>query len=147
MHLLPKAESMSRAWHLGQTYGTLPFFEGHIVPVVTLLETLGADSQQLAIGYLHDVVEDTFTPLSEIREHFGSRIADGVDAMTIRDEETYLEYMSRLIMNPDARLVKFCDSLCNLWATVNSTGLDEPKTSVRRIRKYSNNIAMLQRYL
>lgn len=73
----------------------------------------------IALAWLHDTVEDTKVELPEIYDRFGSRIAKGVDAMTRRDGEPYLdEYLDRVLANIDARQVKIIDltdNLSNCW--------------------------------
>lgn len=63
---------------------------------------------------LHDVVEDGFASLSEVRSLFGDRVADAVDAVTRRDGETYREFVARAASHPDGRQVKFHDVRNNL---------------------------------
>lgn len=68
------------------------------------------------VAYLHDMVEDTPTTIAEIRQKFGDRIADAVDAETHRKAtgETYEQYIERLSSNPDAVTSKIADIADNL---------------------------------
>lgn len=55
----------------------------HLLEVVEILVASGhTDTAMLQAGMLHDVVEDTGHPLSEIRERFGPEVADLVGWMT-----------------------------------------------------------------
>jgi len=59
---LLEIESLVEGAHLGQFYGALSYFEGHILPVVKILKDYGYDDlDTLAGAYLHDVLEDTLT--------------------------------------------------------------------------------------
>lgn len=88
--------------HRGQTYGDKSYAEGHLLPVAQVLyklfsgrENIGFDfwlsmnelpereRQVLAAAFLHDVVEDTSTSLSEVKRKFGERVAKIVDLVTV----------------------------------------------------------------
>lgn len=64
---------------------------------------------------LHDLVEDTAVTLDMIKANFGEVVADTVDALTTREEETYDEYFRRLVRtkNISAIRVKFSDAIDN----------------------------------
>jgi len=96
-------------------------------PVGTALNAaeLMLDSTTIAAALLHDVVEDTGTPLSWIQEQFGDEIAmlvDGVTKLTkmhftSREEEQAENYRKMIIaMATDIRviLIKLCDRLHNM---------------------------------
>ena len=52
------------------------------------------------VGLFHDLVEDTPCTLDDIRETWGATIADGVAAMTHREDEDYFgEYLPRVMQN------------------------------------------------
>jgi (p)ppGpp synthase/HD superfamily hydrolase len=54
----------------------------HPAAVGELLHERGYDNEVVASAFLHDVLEDTDTPLSEIIERFGPRVGDLVSGMT-----------------------------------------------------------------
>src|SRR5574343_479611 len=54
----------------------------HLQEVADLLESVGCDDETIAIGFLHDVVEDTEIDIFDIRDYFGDVIADGVSYCT-----------------------------------------------------------------
>lgn len=96
-------------------------------PVGTALNAadLKLDSTTIAAALLHDVVEDTGTPLSWIEAEFGSEIAmlvDGVTKLTkmhftSQEEEQAENYRKMIIaMATDIRviLIKLCDRLHNM---------------------------------
>lgn len=63
---------------------------------------------------LHDVVEDTAVTVEEIKLRFGEVVAEAVDALTRRDNETYAGYIKRLKPNHIARKIKLADLRDNL---------------------------------
>ena len=96
-------------------------------PVGTALNAaeLKLDSVTIAAALLHDVVEDTGTPIEWIEEQFGSEIAmlvDGVTKLTkmhftSQEEEQAENYRKMIIaMATDIRviLIKLCDRLHNM---------------------------------
>jgi (p)ppGpp synthase/HD superfamily hydrolase len=55
----------------------------HPAEVVDILRTVpGITPHQMAVGWLHDVVEDTGVGLGLIRELFGPEVEEGVEALT-----------------------------------------------------------------
>lgn len=109
----------------------LPYLT-HVVDVVNKLRYLGGetDSDVLAAGFLHDILEETDATEAEVRERFGDRVADLVMELTREEpsgevaavlplEELY-ELRSQLLldgiarMSPEAMRVKLADRLSNL---------------------------------
>jgi (p)ppGpp synthase/HD superfamily hydrolase len=66
------------------------------------------------VGVLHDVVEDTPATVELVREHFGDTIADAVEVITHRPDESYPDYLERVRQNDLAREVKINDLRHNL---------------------------------
>ena len=54
----------------------------HPIAVAQILINCGEDVYTVCAGLLHDVIEDTNTPLSEIVKEFGGKIANIVDGVT-----------------------------------------------------------------
>ena len=65
----------------------------HPVAVATLLDQHGFSEEIVAAALLHDVVEDTDTDITEVRERFGGEVADLVKRMT--EDETIKPYRER----------------------------------------------------
>jgi (p)ppGpp synthase/HD superfamily hydrolase len=65
----------------------------HPVAVAELLATCRYDDEILAAALLHDVVEKSEVAGEKVRERFGDRVADLVDAMT--EDETIEDYEER----------------------------------------------------
>lgn len=80
----------------------------HPLKVMYYLKTNDEELQCIALA--HDLVEDTDTPFSELREMgFSERVITGIEALTKRVGETYDEYKERVKVNADARKVKMAD--------------------------------------
>ena len=90
----PRTEAVLRAFryaalkhrHQYLADGATPYFS-HVARVCWILRDLFGirDLETVVATILHDVVEDTNTPLSEIEERFGKTIAQYVDVLT-KDE-------------------------------------------------------------
>ena len=87
--------------------------------VAHLLAQAGAGPELVAAGWLHDVVEDTDHPLSEIEEQFGAEVAKIVGEVT---DDKSLPKAARKQRQVDempnkseaAQLLKFADKTSNL---------------------------------
>lgn len=124
--------------HRGQKYGDQDYFGAHILKVVQSLKSSGASLLAIQVGYLHDVVEDTEVTIDEICGVFGLDVADAVDAITKRPEETRSDYLVRCMGNPIAKFVKLHDAWCNFNRSVK-------EGDQRRIRRYNLTIQKLLR--
>ena len=61
------------------------------------------------VGWLHDVVEDTSVTSDDIRLQFGDEIAEAVDSVTRRNDESYLDFILRAKNSLIERKVKIKD--------------------------------------
>lgn len=57
-------------------------FDNHLSEVAVLMRDAGGTESELAVAWLHDVVEDTETTLDEIANRFGKYIAGLIDDLT-----------------------------------------------------------------
>lgn len=147
MLLVNKASQMARQWHQNQKYGDASYYDGHLLPVATLVGALGGTPTEVALAYMHDSLEDTLIPREDILFHFGQKFLDALDALTKREGESYESYMNRLVGNRMAIIVKLADSICNLTASSMSFAMNpEDEVALRRINKYTRNIGRLSRY-
>lgn len=104
------AEQIATKAHKGQVdKAGMPYIT-HPQTVAGLVD--GIDEKIVAC--LHDTVEDTDVTVEYIRGQFGDEIAEAVDSMTHRPEETYDEYVDRLSRNSLARKVKLADLTHNM---------------------------------
>ena len=73
MDIKEKAKMFAINAHMGQVRKSEPDKPMiiHPISVGELLESFGYDDHVIAAGYLHDVVEDTNTPITQIEYLFG----------------------------------------------------------------------------
>src|SRR5438132_1446581 len=125
--LLTTAFSFAARAHEGQQRRSGEDFIHHPYGVALILASLKLDEQTLAAALLHDVVEDTETPLDEVREEFGDEIAHLVDGVTkltrvqfqSREQAEAENYRKMIVaMAQDVRviLIKLSDRLHNMRA-------------------------------
>jgi guanosine-3',5'-bis(diphosphate) 3'-pyrophosphohydrolase len=121
--MLDQARAFALAAHGDQKYGDRPYAY-HLDAVVTLLAPYGEEAQ--AIGYLHDVVEDTGVSVDEVRSRFGEHVAACVSLLTDepgenrkeRKAKTYAKLSGVTGANEMALIVKAADRLANVRACV-----------------------------
>jgi len=120
-----RAYEFSATAHSGQTRLSGDPFISHPLAVAQILADMHMDSQAIAAAILHDVIEDTETPVSELEEQFGNEIAtlvDGVSKLhqmhfTSRAEaqaESFRKMMLAMIEDIRVILVKLADRLHNM---------------------------------
>jgi GTP pyrophosphokinase len=80
--LIVRAYEFAAAAHEGQQRASGEAFLQHPLAVTEILAEIGIDEGGLAASLLHDVVEDTGIPLSEIEAKFGKTTALLVDGVT-----------------------------------------------------------------
>ena len=80
--ILTKAYIFSAKEHRGQVRKSGEPYLVHPMHVARLLAEMKMDESTIAVGFLHDVVEDTLVTLEKIEEHFGKDIAGLVDGVT-----------------------------------------------------------------
>jgi guanosine-3',5'-bis(diphosphate) 3'-pyrophosphohydrolase len=117
-----RALKMAGEAHAGQIRngsGGMPYIE-HPIAVAELLSERGFGDEVLAAALLHDVVEDSAISVAEVRERFGGKVADLVEALT--DDETIEPYERRkdehrrrvAAAGPDALAIYAADKLSNV---------------------------------
>ncbi len=101
-----------------------PFLQ-HPVEVAKILAAQHLGTAGVAAGLLHDVVEDSATPLEEIQKEFGEEVAQLVDGVTKiteiqktdreeRQAETFRKMLLSMTRDIRVILIKFADRLHNL---------------------------------
>ncbi|MFT4148264.1 MAG: hypothetical protein QM632_05690 [Micrococcaceae bacterium] len=119
----------------------LPYIN-HPARVVGHLQEENASDEVLAVGWLHDVVEDTDVSLEDLRQvGFPEEIIEAIDAISVRNKETRVEYYERVKANPIALQVKLADIKDNT-DPARLAWLDE-KTQARLKKKYTKALAVL----
>jgi (p)ppGpp synthase/HD superfamily hydrolase len=117
--------------HAGQTRkGRDVPYASHPVRVAGLVLEHGGDATQVAVGLLHDVIEDCGVSDAELEARFGTEVAGAVRALydvlegdTPEQKTPWRERKTRFVarlahVEPRARLVAACDKLDNLSAIV-----------------------------
>lgn len=110
------AAFVARAAHAGQVDKAGQPYIDHPRRVAEYLIGNSAPWEQVVVGWLHDVVEDTHVTLEAIQETFGPDIAAAVDAITRRPEERHnpQAYYERVKANEIALAVKCADIADNV---------------------------------
>ena len=123
--LLRRAYIFSAMEHRGQLRKSGEPYLMHPLEVAYILADLKLDVTSVAVGLLHDVIEDTLTTREVIEEYFGSEIAGLVEALSkisripfTTEAEKQAENFRRMLlaMVDDVRviLVKLADRLHNM---------------------------------
>ncbi len=123
--LLRKAYEFSDKFHAGQFRESGEPFVEHCLNVAFILAELHMDSDSIAVGLLHDAIEDAGATLVEVKREFGGDIAEMVDGLTKMSglkfesfaEQQVVYYRKMLLsMAKDIRIIviKFADRLHNM---------------------------------
>ncbi len=123
--LLQKAYIFSALEHKGQVRSSGEPYLIHPLNVAHILAEMHLDETAIAVGLLHDVLEDTLTTKEKLQEMFGDDIADIVDGLTkigkyayvSREEqqaETFRKMMLAMASDLRVILVKLADRLHNM---------------------------------
>jgi (p)ppGpp synthase/HD superfamily hydrolase len=119
--------------------GVTPYFS-HVARVTWILRDLFGirDLETIVATILHDVVEDTDTPFSEIEGRFGKTIAQYVELLT-KDEglpkrRRDLEYHEKLLNAPETvQIAKLADIYDNLSRRVGTPRLPSTLKKARSL--------------
>lgn len=130
---MARAIQVASLAHLGQYYGRWSYI-WHPLAVMSALLDVDHDEDVVIAGVLHDVVEDSFVTIEDLRADFGDRVADIVAGVTKKDGEDYETFIQRAASNRDSRSVKIADVICNLYA---------PECPPRLRAKYENALTIL----
>jgi GTP pyrophosphokinase len=123
--LLQKAYIFSAREHRGQIRSSGEPYLIHPLNVAHILTEMRLDETSIAVGLLHDVLEDTLTTKETLQQHFGDDVAELVDGVTkisryafVSKEEQQAETFRKMLlaMVSDLRvvLVKLADRLHNM---------------------------------
>lgn len=92
-------------------YGDQPYIV-HPAAVAELLEPYGPEA--VALGWLHDTVEDTEATIEWLRfEGIPENVLAGIDAVTRRPGETYFDFVRRAAQHDLGRIGKLADNFAN----------------------------------
>src|SRR6476469_1279266 len=123
--LLRRAYVFSAFEHKGQVRHSGEPYLVHPLEVADLLADMKLDVVAIAAGLLHDIVEDTHTPIERIRELFGTDIAHVVEGVTKlgsiqfsskeeRQAENFRKMLLAMVDDIRVILVKLADRLHNM---------------------------------
>lgn len=110
-----------------------------------LFESMNLDYDLVLISaLLHDTVEDTKVSLNEIEQVFGLDVANIVDNLTKRENETFDQYFERVESCVYSTMVKICD----LKNNTDLTRIENPtKRDISRTKYYKSLIRKLNNTL
>lgn len=130
MALLNKAIALAAKAHSGQVDKG-----GHPYILHPLRVMLNCESEQARIcAVLHDVIEDTPITLKDLKEDgFTDDILVALDCLTRRKDESYDDFIGRVVQNEIACQVKLADLNDNMDL---SRIPNSSKTDEKRIQKY-----------
>ena len=125
LEVIRQAYAFSAKEHRGQLRKSGEPYLNHPLAVAKILAEMKLDAACVSVGLLHDVVEDTLTPIEKIKEYFGNDIGQIVNGLTKisqfqfdSKEEQQAENFRKmfLAMVDDIRvvLVKLADRLHNM---------------------------------
>ncbi|MBI3941305.1 MAG: bifunctional (p)ppGpp synthetase/guanosine-3',5'-bis(diphosphate) 3'-pyrophosphohydrolase [Acidobacteria bacterium] len=125
LEVLRKAYVFSAREHKGQVRQSGEPYLSHPLEVANILAEMKLDVVSVAVGLLHDVIEDTLTTRETVQQLFGEDVAHLVDGVTkisqiqfSSTQEKQAENFRKLLlaMIDDVRviLVKFADRLHNM---------------------------------
>src|SRR5689334_21585270 len=97
----------------------------HPLNVAYILAEMRLDETSIAVGLLHDVLEDTLTTKETLQEMFGTDVADLVDGVTKisrynfvskeeQQAETFRKMLLAMVSDLRVALVKLADRLHNM---------------------------------
>ena len=123
--LIDKAYQLAYQMHGDQKRLSGAPYISHPIAVACILVEMGMDSESVAAGLLHDVVEDTPVDLEQIRKMFGNEIANLTNGVTklgripySSREEQQAENLRKMLiaMADDIRviIIKLADRLHNM---------------------------------
>ena len=131
--MLNKAIEIAARAHNGQTdKGGKPYI---LHPLRVLLNFCESESEAVKIcAVLHDVVEDTDITLKELQsEGFSDEVITALDFLTKRENESYENFIDRVLTNEIACKVKNGDLADNMDLTRIPNPTEKDK---ERIKKY-----------
>src|SRR5512139_3800716 len=125
LELLRRAYVFSALAHKGQVRHSGEPYLVHPLEVADLLADMKLDVVAIAAGLLHDIVEDTQTPIERIKELFGANVAHVVEGVTKlgaipfssteeRQAENFRKMLLAMVDDIRVILVKLADRLHNM---------------------------------
>lgn len=125
LKLIEEAHDFAKEAHQGQKRKSGEDFFTHVYEVANILADMRLDSNTIIAAFLHDVLEDTKTKPSVIKEKFGQEVLDLIEGVTkidnidVKDHDEFSAENIRKILlatSKDIRviLIKLADRLHNM---------------------------------
>lgn len=111
----------------------------HSLRVYKAAKSRKLSASSCAAALLHDVVEDTGYSLGYLQTLYAKcpyirPALKLVEVLTRKPDETYMDYIKRVVRNPKARLIKILDIEDNLFSTLTDDGYCSHSLAERYIR-------------
>jgi len=132
--MLNQSVNLAMESHKGQMYGSLPYF-AHLFSVCALCCKYTDNEMILSAAVLHDVLEDTNTPIQEI-VNINPELAEICKLLSKNINRK--EYFNNIAANKEAAFVKIADRVCNIKESLDQK--NEPM-----ITKYFNEVEEIQK--
>ena len=125
VELLRRAYVFSAKAHQGQVRLSGEPYMNHPIEVASILADLRLDAATVAVGLLHDTIEDTTSTVEEITSLFGDEVGLLVEGMTklsrmelrgreLREAENFRKMMVAMAKDIRVILIKLADRLHNM---------------------------------
>ena len=111
--------------HDGQTRRNKTPYIYHPIRVADKLKQDGWSDEYQIVAILHDVLEDTNTSKHELQAMFGEEIAYAVDLLTRRQHMPENLYVSNILSNQMATMVKEADKIDNISESIINIQTDD----------------------
>ncbi|MFI2856901.1 GTP pyrophosphokinase [Paenibacillus sp. JSM ZJ436] len=137
MNQLENAIVLATSTHYGQVdKGGLPYI---LHPLRVMMQMDTEDERIVAV--LHDVIEDSNVTIKYLAKiGLSSEVCEAIEALTRRENESYMQFIERCKQNPLARKVKTQDIYDNLSL---SRIVEPTKEDYDRQKKYNKALRLL----
>ena len=138
--LFSKAVAYAAKKHAVQTRRDGSPYIYHPLAVATMVRNMGFGIAYQIAAVLHDTLEDTDATEEELRRMFGNEVADAVVLLTRKPGEDEEEYVSSILRNHIAAVVKNADKIHNLRevAFVGAPGSERTEAEAQHAFRYLN---------
>jgi len=126
--------------------GNEPYIN-HLAEVANLLAaaTGGRDAELIAVGWLHDAIEDTGTTQEELSEKFNERVASLVAEVTDdmrlpKSERRRLQIVDSPGKSSSAKLIKIADKISNIRARIHSDPSAEERADLKDYTDWAEQV-------
>jgi len=119
----------------------------HPIHVATNLANLNMDSQAIAAGFLHDVLEDTDFTAEDLTKEFGPKVYELVEGVSklkqikFREETQYIENLRKMMIatSNDIRviIIRLCDRLHNMQTLGYLTATEQHRIAKETLEIYA----------